>query len=80
MDFPIHIKAVRMGLPIIYLRDHRLAFPNYGVLLSMRFVFTPTNSEHCFSKYLFRGLQYTMGKRNYIFMISYHLLGPKEAL
>ena len=40
----IHIKAIRMGLSIIYLDDYRLARPNYNAFSSLRIVFTLTNS------------------------------------
>ena len=39
MDFPIQIKAIRMGLSIIYFKGHRLAFPNNDVFLSLRIAF-----------------------------------------
>ena len=72
MDFPIHIKAIKMGLSIIYLKGHRPLFPDYDLFLSLRIVLTLTNSVdpdeikfylglHFLSKYPFRGLQYTNG-------------------
>ena len=75
MDFPIQIKAIRMGLSIISLKGSQ-AFPNYHVFLSLRTVFHLTNSAdtdkmphygtfylglHCLSKYMFRSFQYTKG-------------------
>ena len=44
MDFLIQIKAIRMGLTILYFRGHRSLFFSYDVLLSMRIVFTLTSS------------------------------------
>ena len=69
----------KMELSIVYiLRDHRSAFPNYDVYLSLRIFFYLTNSVdpdemphhaafhlglHCQStEYLFRGFPYTKGK------------------
>ena len=36
--FPILIKATRMGLSIVYFKDHRSAFLFYDVFLSLRIV------------------------------------------
>ena len=44
MDFTIHINTIRMGKSILCYRGHRLTFPNYDVSLSLRIVFTLTNS------------------------------------
>ena len=76
MDFPIQIKAIGWDHPLHVLRGHRVPYPNYDVFLSLRIVFTLTNSVdpdemphyaafhlglHCLSKYPFRGLQYIKG-------------------
>ena len=44
MDFSIQIKMMRMGLSIVYFSGHRLSFPKYDIVLSLRIVFTLTNS------------------------------------
>ena len=44
MAFPIQIHALRMGLSIIYIRGHKLKFPNYDVFMSLKIVLTSTKS------------------------------------
>ena len=44
MDFPIHIKAIRMGLSIIYFKGSQVRITNYDVFLSLRTVLILTNS------------------------------------
>ena len=44
MYFPVHIYANTMGCPLWVLRGHRLAFPSYDVLWSLRIVVILTNS------------------------------------
>ena len=44
MEFPRQIKAIGMGLSILYFRYHRSAFPTYFVVLSLRIVFVYTSS------------------------------------
>ena len=70
MDFPIQIKAIRMGLSIIYFNRSQVVLYQ----LSLRIFFTLTNSVvpdemppyvkfhlglHCLQKYPFRGFQNT---------------------
>ena len=40
VEFPVQINTIKMRLSIVYLRGHRLQFPNYNVFLTLRFVFT----------------------------------------
>ena len=76
MDFFIHIKAIRMGLSILYLKGSQVGITNHGVFLSLRIDFTVANSVgpdemphyvafhlglHGLSEYPFRGFQYTKG-------------------
>ena len=44
MDFPIHIKAIRMGWSILYLKGSQVGITNHDVFLSLRIDFTVTNS------------------------------------
>ena len=44
MDLSIQIKAIRMEWSVCVLWGHRSVFPNYGVFLSLRIVFTLTNT------------------------------------
>ena len=44
MDFPIQINAIKMGLSIIYFKDHILEFPKYDVYLSLKTVLMTAKS------------------------------------
>ena len=74
MDFPIHIKAIRMGLSIMYLKGPQIVISQLLSNSIPEDCFTLTNSVdldemqhdvafhlglHSLSKYLFMGFQYT---------------------
>ena len=71
----MQIKAIRMGMSIIYFKGHRLSFPNNCISVR-RIVFTIISSvdldenatlysilfgSSLFAKYPFRGSQFTKG-------------------
>ena len=77
MEFPIHIETISMELPIECFKGSRVWF-SYDVFLYLKDVLVLSSSAdrdemqhyaafhqglYCLLKYLFRGFQYTKGKK-----------------
>ena len=43
-DFSIEIYEIRIGLSIIYFKDHRSEFPNYDIFLSLQIILATAKS------------------------------------